>query len=73
MISPELLDILRCPACARGGKGVLTLVKETWLICGDCGRKYPIIDDLPHMLIEIGDRWIDTTADALPVPPPKVD
>ena len=73
MISPEILDILRCPACDRGGKAVLTLVTETWLICGDCGRKYPIIDDLPHMLIEIGDRWIDTTADALPVPPPKVD
>ncbi|HNS63539.1 MAG TPA: hypothetical protein PKN11_03880 [Anaerolineaceae bacterium] len=73
MISPELLDILRCPACVREGKGVLTLVKDAWLTCGDCGRKYPIIDDLPHMLIEIGDKWVDTAADALPVPPPKVD
>jgi len=70
MISKELLEILRCPSCVREKGGALTFHKDTWLICQDCGRKYPIVDDIPVMLIDEGDKWVSTAAEKLPVPPP---
>jgi uncharacterized protein YbaR (Trm112 family) len=70
MVSQELLEILRCPACVREKDGLLTLTRESWLVCQDCGRKYPIVDDIPVMLIEEGDKWVKTTLESLPVPPP---
>lgn len=72
MVKKELLDILRCPACVREDKGVLDLHKDTWLVCKDCGRKYPIVEDIPVMLIDEGDKWVNTAVDQLPVPPPKI-
>lgn len=50
-ISQELLDILACPAC----KTPVTLEGEE-LVCGQCGRRYPIRNDIPVMLIEEGDK-----------------
>ncbi len=70
MVAQELLEILRCPACVREKDGLLTLTRETWLVCKDCGRKYPIVDDIPVMLIDEGDKWVATAAESLPVPPP---
>ncbi len=72
MVSQDLLEILRCPHCVREKPGMLKLVKDTWLVCQepDCKRKYPIRDDIPVMLIDVGDKWINTPEDALPVPPP---
>ena len=72
MISEDLLEILRCPSCVRENDGLLELYQNTWLICQepDCGRKYPIKDDIPVMLIEEGDKWVDVKKDDLPVPPP---
>jgi uncharacterized protein len=70
MVSKELLDILRCPACVRNGPnaGLLDLVKETWLVCHDCSRKYPIKNDIPVMLIEEGDKYVKTPVDQLGAP-----
>ena len=70
MVSQELLEILRCPACVREKEGLLKLNRDTWLVCQDCGRKYPIVDDIPVMLIDEGDKWVETTLESLPVPPP---
>jgi uncharacterized protein YbaR (Trm112 family) len=70
MVSQELLEILRCPACVREKNGLLNLSHETWLVCQDCGRKYPIVDDIPVMLIDEGDKWVNTAVESLPVPPP---
>jgi uncharacterized protein YbaR (Trm112 family) len=70
MVSQDLLDILRCPACVREREGLLDLVRETWLVCRDCGRKYPIVEDIPVMLIDEGSKWMNTAVDDLPVPPP---
>jgi uncharacterized protein len=70
MINKDLLDILRCPNCVREKNGLLTLYKETWLICQDCGRKYPIVEEIPVMLIEEGDKWAAVAEKDLPVPPP---
>ncbi len=71
MVHPELLEILRCPACVREKDGMLDLYKETWLICRDCGRKYPIVEDIPVMLIDEGDKWKASKKEALPIPPPR--
>ena len=75
MVSNELLEILRCPHCVSGptrkegpDPGRLTLIKDTWLVCQekDCGRKYPIRNDIPVMLIEEGDKYIQTSVEQLP-------
>jgi uncharacterized protein len=71
MIKKELLDILRCPNCVREKDGLLKYYKDSWLICQDCGRKYPIVKDIPIMLIDEGDKWIKTKNSDLPVPPPE--
>lgn len=50
-VSPELLEILRCPQC----KSELEINDEqTRLKClnTECGLIYPIRDDIPVMLIE---------------------
>ena len=47
MIDPKLLEILACPACK-------TEVKEHGdrLVCAKCGRRYPIREGIPVMLLE---------------------
>ena len=61
MISADLLEILRCPFCVRDRPGMLLLHKDAWLVCQEaaevCGRKYPIRDDIPVMLIDEAERW----------------
>ncbi|OPX29378.1 MAG: hypothetical protein B1H08_03910 [Candidatus Omnitrophica bacterium 4484_171] len=47
MIDSNLLKILACPFC----KADVSL-KDNKIICTQCGRKYPIKDDIPIMLIE---------------------
>ena len=71
MVSKDLLDILRCPACVREKEGLLKVYKKSWLICQDCGRKYPIVEDIPVMLIDEGDKWKETKNQDLPIPPPR--
>ena len=71
MVSQELLDILRCPACVQEHDGLLDLVKDSWLVCRDCGRKYPIREDIPVMLIDEGDKWVKVAVEDLQVPPPE--
>ena len=47
MIDPKLLEILACPACK-------TPVWEEGdrLVCAQCGRRYPIREGIPVMLID---------------------
>jgi hypothetical protein len=72
MVSQDLLEILRCPACVREKEGLLDLYKDSWLVCRDCDRKYPIVEDIPVMLIDEGDKWTATAKEELPVPPPDI-
>jgi uncharacterized protein len=77
-ISPELLDILRCPEAVyftdKGDDpGRLELVHGCWLVCEDSGNKYPIRDGIPVMLVEVGQKYRDVAVDDLPVPPPDED
>lgn len=71
MVSQELIEILRCPHCVQEKEGMLEYYKDAWFICQDCGRKYPIRQDIPVMLIDEGTKWMDTAKDDLPVPPPE--
>ena len=47
MIDKQLLEILACPAC-RGN----IVEKEEKIVCQECGRKYPIRDGVPVMLVD---------------------
>ena len=47
MIDKELLNILACPAC----KADIRLEGDR-IVCTKCGRRYPIKDDIPIMLID---------------------
>lgn len=76
-LTEDLLSILRCPVAVhykdRGDDpGRLRLVRDNyWLVCDDSGYKYPIIDGIPRMLIETGEKYRDVPEDQLPVPPPE--
>jgi uncharacterized protein YbaR (Trm112 family) len=50
MIPHRLLKIIVCPKC----KGELQHVKgeHEELICSTCAIAYPVIDDIPNMIIE---------------------
>jgi hypothetical protein len=50
--------------------GELKFYKDAWFICNECGRKYPVVDDIPVMLIDEGDKWVSTEENDLPIPPP---
>ncbi len=43
----DLMDILACPKCRSG----LEQAQEK-LICTRCGRRYPIKDGIPIMLVD---------------------
>lgn len=47
MVDKKLLEILACPAC----KGDVE-EKEGRIVCKSCGRKYPVRDGVPVMLIK---------------------
>lgn len=48
-LDPELLEILACPVCKVG----VELTEDSQgLECEQCGRVYPIRDDIPVMLVD---------------------
>ncbi len=48
-LNKELLDILVCPKC----KGAISLTaEEDGLLCAPCGLAYPVLDEIPVMLVE---------------------
>jgi uncharacterized protein len=47
MIDEKLLNILVCPACKNGVR-----LEEEKIVCIKCGRRYPIRNGIPVMLIE---------------------
>ena len=51
MIDPELLAILACPQCKtevrHEGEGA-----SERLVCASCGRRYPVRDGIPVMLLD---------------------
>ncbi|MCF6149679.1 MAG: Trm112 family protein [Candidatus Kuenenia sp.] len=47
MVSKELLEILACPLCKTDVR-----LEGDKIICTQCGRRYPVKDDIPVMLID---------------------
>jgi uncharacterized protein YbaR (Trm112 family) len=47
MIDKELLDILACPACKADVR-----LENDKIVCVSCGRRYPIREGIPVMLID---------------------
>ncbi|MCK5706146.1 MAG: Trm112 family protein [Candidatus Aureabacteria bacterium] len=47
MVDKKLIDILACPAC----KGDVFEDKGS-IECKECGRQYPVVDDIPVMLVD---------------------
>lgn len=47
VIDKELLEILACPAC----KAPVTQQGDR-IVCSKCGRRYPIRNEIPVMLID---------------------
>ncbi len=48
-LDPKLLEVLACPAC----KLPVTLLPDGGgLRCDGCRRIYPVVDDIPVMLID---------------------
>lgn len=50
MINEKLLNLLCCPKCK-------TEINERkmFLLCNDCNKAYPVLGNIPDMLIE--DAW----------------
>ena len=48
-VDPRLLEILACPLCKTEVKPT---PDGTGLVCRECRRRYPIVDDIPVMLVE---------------------
>lgn len=51
VISPSLLAILVCPVDKQEVR-----VEGTALVCTACGRRYPIVDGIPNMLVDLADE-----------------
>ena len=49
MLSKELLEILCCPKCHGN---LLYKPEKNKLTCQQCGKVYPVKDDIPIMLID---------------------
>lgn len=47
MLDKELLNILACPLCKTEVR-----LEDDRIVCLNCGRRYPIRNDIPIMLID---------------------
>jgi uncharacterized protein YbaR (Trm112 family) len=46
-VDPELIELLACPACKAPVRP-----EDDRLVCTLCGRRYPVRDGIPVMLVE---------------------
>jgi len=47
MIRSDLVGIIACPSCKAK-----VAVDGAFLVCAGCGLRYPIVDDIPVMLVK---------------------
>ena len=50
-LDPDLLDILACPAPDHGTLVVADAEAGPGLRCTSCGRRYPVTDGIPVLLL----------------------
>ncbi|MDR5683640.1 MAG: Trm112 family protein [Armatimonadota bacterium] len=46
-LDPELIELLACPVCKAPVRS-----EDDRLVCTLCGRRYPVRDGIPVMLVE---------------------
>lgn len=51
LIDKDLLEILACPACRAEVRLEGEAPKER-IVCTSCGKRYPVRDGIPIMLVE---------------------
>lgn len=50
MVDEELIELLVCPNC-RGP--IEHRSEQQAIVCvGECGYAYPVVNDIPHMLVD---------------------
>ena len=54
-VDKELLEILACPSC-RGDVELQEGGGAEWIVCLECGLRYPVRDGIPVMLVEEATR-----------------
>ncbi len=59
-VAADLLEILRCPACL----GRFAPPAPAELVCTSCGRRYPIRDGVPILLVDEAQPPADGEASA---------
>jgi len=47
MLNKEILKIIACPKCKKD-----VILKEDRIVCTNCGRQYPIKNNIPIMIVE---------------------
>ena len=47
MVNKELLEIIACPKCKKD-----VVLEKGKIVCTGCGRRYPIKNDIPIMMVE---------------------
>ena len=67
MIDQDLLDILVCPACGEGAR-LSAEESDSTLACDRCGRRYPVCEGIPVLLVE--EARLPGTAPTAPAAPP---
>lgn len=67
-LDPLLLDVLACPSADHAPLRV-SEGQPSALVCTACGRRYPVVDGIPVLLL---DNPVDTAqATAEPEPDPR--
>ena len=51
MLTPELLNILICPACGAAVREI-----ENAIVCTHCKTRYPIQNGIPVMLVDRAEK-----------------
>jgi len=60
-IAPDLLAILACPRC----KGALRAADSgNRLVCARCRVAFPVVDDIPVMILEEAIPWTQPPLDS---------
>lgn len=58
-----MIGLMQCPAC----KGEPVERRDDWIVCTQCGLRYPIVEGIPRMLVELAER--PPSAESVPAVP----
>jgi hypothetical protein len=51
-LDPQLLELLACPVCLAPVTAQPSAADAQSLVCTQCGRRYPVRDGIPVMLVD---------------------